>query len=87
MDSIGFHWGKNYPVPPSWDEQFVELEKYQKAMGNCNIRIDPNHPSPLAKWVSAQRYEYKLFRKGVPSLLNLEQIGQLKAIGFKWKSS
>ena len=85
LDGLGFNWGKNFPTQPSWEENFAELQKYQKAMGNCNIRMDPKNPSNLAKWVSAQRVEYKHFRNSRASLLTLEQIGQLKEINFKFK--
>ena len=85
LDGLGMIWGKAYPAPASWEESFEELQKYQKAMGHCNIHISPTDPSPLAKFVSVQRSEYKRFKKGRDSLLTLEQIGQLKEIGFKWK--
>jgi Helicase associated domain len=87
LEGIGFSWGKKHPKPPSWESQFEELQKYQKAMRTCNISIHPTNPSPLAKWVLIQRSEYKRFKKGTGSLLTLEQIGQLKEIGFKWKAA
>lgn len=85
LEGLGcFHWGKKFPPPPSWDEQFDALTKYCKATGNCNVAMHPTNPSAMAKWVSAQRSEYKRFRKGQSSLLSLEQISKLKNIGFKW---
>jgi Helicase associated domain len=87
LEGIGFSWGKKHPEPPSWESQFEELQKYQKTMRTCNITIHPTNPSPLAKWVMIQRSEYKRFKKGTGSLLTLEQIGQLKEIGFKWKAT
>lgn len=87
LESIGFVWGNKYPAPPTWDEQFEELKKFQKAMGHCNIMVNPTSPSPLAKWVSAQRYEYKRLHKGKDSLLSLDQITQLREINFKWKGT
>ena len=86
LDSIGLQWSKNTEMP-SWESKFDELVKYQKHMGHCNIVVNPKAPSDLAKWVSAQRSEYKYFRSGRGSLLTLEQIGQLKGIGFKWKGT
>jgi chromosome segregation ATPase len=86
LERIGFQWGKDSPQPVEWETQFEELEKFQMAMGHCNVPINPNSPSALAKWVSAQRSEYKRFQKGKGSLLTLGQIKQLKDIGFKWKS-
>ncbi|CAB9511162.1 helicase [Seminavis robusta] len=85
LEGIGFSWGRRYPAQPTWDEQLEELQKFQRAMGHCNIMVNPTSPSQLAKWVTTQRYEYKRFRKGRDSLLQLEQIQQLRDIGFKWK--
>jgi hypothetical protein len=85
LDGLGFNWGQKFPAKPSWGENYAELQKYQKAMGNCNIRMDPKNPSNLATWVSAQRVEYRHFRNSRASLLTLEQIGQLKEINFKFK--
>ena len=31
LESIGFSWGKDVGPPPSWDNMFEELQKYQKA--------------------------------------------------------
>lgn len=89
LDAIGFDWGKNFPTPKTFEEGLAELQKYQQAMGHCNVAIDAQNPSPLAKFVLAQRseYKYKRFRKGAGSLLTLEQIGQLKAVRFKWKGT
>ena len=86
LESIGFTWGKKFPSPPSFEEQLEELKKYQKAMKHCNVPINQNNPSPLAKWISNQRCEYKFyFKKGKDSILNLDQIEQLNDIGFNWK--
>ena len=84
LDGLGLSWGKKFPTPRTWDEQFQDLVKYKNATGNCNVVIHATNPSNLAKWVSTQRSEYKRFRKGQPSLLTMEQMGQLKSLGFKW---
>lgn len=85
LEGLGIHWGKNYPAPKSWEENFEELKKYKAAMGHCNIHMDNKTPSNLAKWVSAQRFEHKRFGKGQDSLLSSEQIDKLNQIGFIWK--
>lgn len=84
LEGLGIHWGKKFPPPRSWDDNFEDLVKYQKATGTCNVTMHKNNPTPLAKWVSAQRSEYKRFRMGQMSLLTVEQMEQLKSIGFKW---
>lgn len=78
-------WGKNHLASAAWGDSFEELQKNHKAMGHCNIHVNLTDPSPIAKWVSAQRSEYKRFKHGRQSLLALDQIGKLKEIGFKWK--
>ena len=54
LDSIGMFWGKASPNTSSlqWEEQFEALKKYKTATPNCNIRINPERPSPIAKWVT-----------------------------------
>jgi len=85
LDSLGFNWGQNFPPPPSWDEMFEQLHNYQQKMGNCNVPFNATNPNALAKWAAYQRAEYKRFQKGKDSLLTLDEIGQLKEIGMKWK--
>jgi len=85
LDSIGFFWGKKYPAPPTWNDQLEQLKKYKTTTGNCNIEMSPTSPSELAKWVSAQRTEFRHLKKGRTSLLSLEQIEELNNIGFNFK--
>jgi hypothetical protein len=86
LEGLGMNWGTKYDAPVPWEARFDELVKFKKAMGHCNIPESVTHPSPIAMWVSAQRQEFKRYRKGRDSLLNLEQIEKLNGIGFNWKS-
>jgi hypothetical protein len=86
LESIGFSWGKKYPLPVSWDEMFEKLQNYQQRLGNCNVPFNAINPTPLAAWVACQRKEYKRFKIGKSSLITLDQIGMLKDIGLSWKS-
>ena len=74
-------WGKKFPHV-SWEQSFDELMKYQRAFKSCNIPM--NSTSPLAKWVSNQRKEYRRRQKGKDSILTLEQIEQLNEVDFNW---
>jgi len=85
LESIGFSWGKKYPDPPTWDEMFEKLSSFKKRTGNCNVPFNENNPTPLAKWIANQRYEYRRYRKGMDYLITDEQMGHLDGIGFKWK--
>jgi len=85
LDSIGFSWGSKYPPPQTWDEMFEKLENHRQTFKNCEVKYNPTNPTPLAKWVAAQRKEYKNYKYGRPSLITLDQIGRLKDVGLKWK--
>jgi len=84
LDGIGFCWGQKYPCP-TWQEQLEQLKKFKRATVSCNINIDKTSPSALAKWVSAQRSEFRRFEKGTDSLLSLDQIEELNCLDFNWK--
>jgi hypothetical protein len=83
LDSIGFFWGMKYSTGTerSFKDYISELQKYKATMGTFNVH--PNHE--LGKWITRLRAEYKLFKKGQPALITLDQIQELKKIGFRWK--
>ena len=83
LDSIGFFWGVKYSTGTerSFKEYISELQKYKNTIGN--FKVHPNHE--LGKWISRLRAEYKMFKKGEPALITLDQIQELKEIGFRWK--
>ena len=84
LESIGLSWGSKYPTPVSWEDRFEELKKYRATLRR-DPPVDVNNPSSFGIWVSAQRNEYRRFKKGRDSFLSLEQIGKLKDIGFSFK--
>jgi hypothetical protein len=84
MDSIGMDWGTKFDPPAPWEDRFEELKKYKAAM-RCDPPVANSNPNPLAVWVSAQRKEYKRFKKGQDSLLSMEQIQMLTEARFNWK--
>jgi Helicase associated domain len=85
LEALGFTWGKGSPAPLTFEEGLEKLKEFQKAMRHCNVSVNPKSPSDIGKWVSAQRNEYRRFIKGSDSLLTLEQIGELKDLGFQFK--
>ncbi|KAL3905948.1 MAG: hypothetical protein SGILL_009472 [Bacillariaceae sp.] len=85
LDSLGFNWGKNFPQSFSWEEGMAELKKFHAAMGHANIPINANNQTPVAKWIRAQRAEWKRFLLGKDSLLDLDKIAELKQLGFRRK--
>ncbi|KAL3925382.1 MAG: hypothetical protein SGARI_005852 [Bacillariaceae sp.] len=85
LDSLGLNWGKNFPEPFSWEQGMDELKKFHAAMGHANIPINDNNHTPVAKWIRAQRAEWKRFLLGKDSLLDLDKIAELKQLGFRRK--
>ena len=85
LDRLGLDWGKKFPSPPSWDEMYERVKEYSKSSGNCNVPLHASSPTPLAKWCTYQRAEYKRHRRGRDSLITLDQIRLLNEIGFNWK--
>jgi Helicase associated domain len=74
LEAIAFPWGKSFPALPAWEESFEELQTYHQAMRHCDINMNTSRPSQLANWVSAQRNEYRRFKKNVDSLLTLARL-------------
>ena len=85
LNSLGINWGKKFPPPKTWEEMYTELVSFKERMGHCNVPIHATHPDLLARWVGHQRQEFKRFKYGHPHLIKLEQIDQLRKIGFSWK--
>ena len=77
--------GKKYDTgspDPSFQVNFSALQEYKDVFGNCNVH--PNQGS-LGKFVTRVRAEFKRFKKGQESLISLDEIKELKSIGFRWK--
>ena len=89
LDSLSFWWGIKHPTQPSWHESYEQLKKYQQSIGNCNVPMNKpgESPTPLTKWVSYQRSEFKYYTKGRESLLTIKQIDKLTKLGFDWNGN
>jgi hypothetical protein len=82
LNSIGFDWGKRNQE--NWDASFDELLSYFQTHGDFNVlQCYPRNPL-LARWVSEQRNEYDLKRRGEQTSLTPMREAKLDAIGFTW---
>lgn len=77
-----------YPGPQTsdlfWWARFDELKQFKKENGHCIVpNRYPPHP-PLGNWVSTQRRQYKLWKKGKASSMNEDRSKALESIGFSW---
>eukprot|EP00980_Cylindrotheca_fusiformis_P013545 scaffold3451_cov109-Cylindrotheca_fusiformis.AAC.1 len=69
-----------------WQEQFDKLVKFQALHGHCNVSINFQEDSKLARWVKRQRYQYKLYKGNRKSSnMSIRRIRLLESIGFVWE--
>lgn len=87
LTKLGFHWGKGFPDPPTWQDRFQDLKNYYDTFGHCNVHVDSKTElmTDLAKWVVEQRKQGKRLQKMKPSDMTMDQYKQLDALSFKWK--
>jgi hypothetical protein len=69
-----------------WTERFNNLCLYREKHGNCLVPNKYSKDLPLARWVTRQRYQYKLMIEGRSSTITEERVKALDEIGFTWDS-
>ena len=80
------HLRKRPPKPLSaekkaeWDRMYAEFLAFKEQHGHPNVNSQDK--SELAKWVSKQRYEYKLLKEDRHSHLTTSQLMKLQDAGF-----
>jgi hypothetical protein len=67
---------------PSWDERLKELVDFKKINGHANV---PQRSGRLGRWVSYQRFQYHLLKKGKHSQLSIDKCEKLESIGFTFR--
>jgi len=78
LDEIGFIWNV---LDYQWEQSFVELIKFKKKNGHCNIPRCYSESPKLGLWLSSQRISKKNGR------LSPERINKLDSIDFVWEMS
>jgi hypothetical protein len=68
----------------NWDAHFRELLAYLQTHDDCNVPQSNPHNPLLARWVSEQRNDYDLKRRGRQTSLTPLREAKLDAIGFTW---
>jgi len=80
------HMRKRPPKPltaekkADWDRMYGEFLAFREEYGHSNVNT--TEKNELAKWVSKQRYEYKLLKEDKHSLLTTNQLMKLQDAGF-----
>jgi len=67
-----------------WNERFEQLKQYKVDHGDCNVPQGWKGNIQLGRWVSSQRSEYHVLKKGRPSRMTEERLRKLEGIGFQW---
>jgi hypothetical protein len=80
LEGIGFVWAKRRGMA-AWNKRMAELERFYASNGHFHI----NAKTPLGRWVSTQRQQYRLYSKGEQSTLTVDKIHSLEALGFTWR--
>jgi len=67
----------------SWDERFVQLERYHAEFGTCDV--PRTFDEDLADWVRRQRSEYKQWREHGKPPMSEQRAARLNELGFSSK--
>jgi hypothetical protein len=68
----------------AWEDRLGELAGYRKEHGHCNVPYNYSENTKLAKWVTNQRRNYRLFREEKRSSMTALHIQELESLGFVW---
>jgi hypothetical protein len=83
LESLGFEWDC-YDIVR--EDRLSELADYRKIHGHRNVPQNYNENTKLGNWVTTQRTQYNLYRKGKTSHMTLSRIQKLEDLGFEWDS-
>lgn len=86
LQQIGFEWATHDPRAVPWDVRYSELLQFVRKNGHAQVPMRMKNNIGLSNWVSTQRQEYKLLRKGIPSRLSKRRIQLLDDLGFVWEA-
>ena len=82
LESIGFDWETSQT---DWSARFQQLCEFKAQFANCLVPHQYAANPKLGAWVSKQRHNYKLQKKGKPSAMTAERIRALEIVGFDWE--
>jgi len=78
-------------LPENAEKHLIELIKYRKIHGHCNVPDSRKNPTPLGNWVKNTRSAYRRLKNGnhggsIPgsTVLSPDLIERLNGMGFEW---
>jgi hypothetical protein len=75
LEGVGLSWTSR---EQKWEAKFEELASWRRIHGSCDVPMAAEKGGALARWVSAQRADFKSGR------LARSRISRLEALGFRW---
>jgi hypothetical protein len=83
LERLGFVWDHR---GAAWLEHWNRLCEYQQRNGHSNVPSSNGDPEnrQLAIWVSGQRRQYRLHKRGDSSFLTPERIRKMESLDFVW---
>eukprot|EP00567_Pseudictyota_dubia_P008440 CAMPEP_0197439488 /NCGR_PEP_ID=MMETSP1175-20131217/6218_1 /TAXON_ID=1003142 /ORGANISM="Triceratium dubium, Strain CCMP147" /LENGTH=304 /DNA_ID=CAMNT_0042969413 /DNA_START=406 /DNA_END=1320 /DNA_ORIENTATION=+ len=85
LASVDFVWETLERGHVPWEVRYQQLLSYKGKHGDCLVPIGYKMVPQLSNWVSSQRYEMKMLKKGRPTRLTQERIAMLNSAGFVWE--
>mmetsp|Transcript_62798 Transcript_62798/g.185441 ORF Transcript_62798/g.185441 Transcript_62798/m.185441 type:complete len:342 (-) Transcript_62798:51-1076(-) len=85
LESINFVWETLQRGHAPWNARYQQLLSYKEENGDCLVPTSYKEIPQLSNWVSSQRYEMRMLKRGKPSRLTPERIVLLNQAGFTWE--
>ena len=83
LGSVDFTWNPRI----TFENHFSELKAFYDAQGHCNVPLNEEKYVDIARFVAAQRYQYKLRMTNGSGSMSAERLGALKSINFQFNLS
>jgi hypothetical protein len=83
LERLGFEWDI---YGAAWEDRLTELADYRKIHGHCSVPQKYSENPKLGKWVTAQKFQYRLLVEGKTSPMTTFRIQALESLGFEWGS-
>jgi hypothetical protein len=83
LESLGFEWDM---YSAAWEDRLRELADYRRIHGHCSVPQKYSENPKLGKWVTAQKFQYRLHAEGKISPMTTLRIQALESLGFEWGS-
>jgi len=82
LEDVGFVWDSH---KVNWQKSFQDLIDFKREYGHVDVPTKFPRNQSLATWVNRQRGQYKLYRDGKQSSIDMHRFESLESLGFRWE--